>query len=62
VARRLISAKRVVHAADIFGVRGLIVRAISESARTFYLALGFEPSPTDPMPLMITLADLRSSY
>jgi GNAT superfamily N-acetyltransferase len=55
-------AKRVVRAADILGIRGLIVHAISDSARTFYLALGLEPSPIEPMTLMTTLADLRGSY
>jgi hypothetical protein len=29
--------------------------------RTFYLALGFDPSPLDPMTLMETLADLRAA-
>jgi len=54
-------AKRVVHAADAIGIRGILVHAISESARAFYLALGFEPSSFDPMTLMITLADVRKS-
>lgn len=52
-------ARRVVHAAGAIGIRGLIVHAISEDARAFYLALGFDPSPLDPMTLMVTLADLR---
>jgi hypothetical protein len=28
---------------------------------SFYEGLGFDPSPLDPMTLMITLADLRAS-
>lgn len=52
-------ALRVAHAADTVGIRGIVVHAISEQARAFYLALGFEPSPADPMTLMITLADVR---
>jgi GNAT superfamily N-acetyltransferase len=52
-------ARRVVQAADAIGIRGLLVRAISDEARAFYLALGFEPSPLEPMTLMVTLADLR---
>ena len=54
-------ATRVLHAADTLGIRGILVHAISEQARTFYLALGFEPSPLDPMTLMVTLADVRKS-
>ena len=37
-------AKRVVHAADTIGIRGIIVHAISDDAKAFYLALGCEPS------------------
>ncbi|MEO5348119.1 MAG: GNAT family N-acetyltransferase [Magnetococcus sp. YQC-3] len=54
------SAIRVNRAADILGIRGMVVHAISEEARNFYLALGFSPSPSDPMTLMVSLADLRS--
>ncbi len=52
-------ALRVTHAADTLGIRGIVVHAISEPARSFYLALGFDPSPTEPMTLMVTLADIR---
>jgi hypothetical protein len=38
-------ARRVVHAADAIGIRGILVHAISEEARAFYLSLGFDPSP-----------------
>jgi len=34
---------------------------MSIEARAFYERLGFEPSPLDPMTLMVTLADLRAS-
>lgn len=54
-------AKRVLHAADSIGIRGILVHAISEDARAFYIALGFEPSPLESMTLMVTLADLRGS-
>ena len=53
------SAKRVLHAANSIGIRGILVHAISADAKAFYLALGFDPSPLDPLTLMITLADLR---
>jgi predicted N-acetyltransferase YhbS len=53
------AARRVVHAADAIGIRGIVVHAISDEAKRFYLALGFDPSPREPMILMVTLADLR---
>jgi hypothetical protein len=55
------AAKRVVAAADALAIRGLIVHAISDQARAFYLALGFEPSPLEPMMPLVTLADLRDA-
>jgi hypothetical protein len=51
----------VINAADAIGIRGLIVHALSESAASFYVRLGFDPSPLNPMTLMVTLADLRAS-
>lgn len=53
------AATRVLGAADAIGIRGMIVHAISEEAKAFYLTLGFDPSPIDPMILMATLADIR---
>ncbi len=53
-------ALRVAHAADVIGIRGIVVQAISDQAKAFYQALGFDPSPADPMTLMVTLADIRS--
>jgi GNAT superfamily N-acetyltransferase len=53
------AAMRVLNAADAIGIRGILVHAVSEEARAFYLALGFEPSLLDPMTLMVTLADAR---
>lgn len=52
---------RVMAAADVIGIRGILVHALSESARAFYEHVGFEPSPLDPMTLMTTLADIRES-
>lgn len=52
-------ALRVAHAADTIGIRGIVVHAISDQAKAFYLALGFDPSPTESMTLMVTLADIR---
>lgn len=52
-------ALRVAHAADTIGIRGIVVHAISDQAKAFYQALGFDPSPADPMTLMVTLAEIR---
>jgi GNAT superfamily N-acetyltransferase len=54
-------AKRVNHAASAIGIRGILVHAVSEDAKAFYLALGFELSTIEPMTLMVTLADIRKS-
>jgi predicted N-acetyltransferase YhbS len=55
------AARRVIHAADAIGIRGIVVHAISEEAKSFYLALGFEPSPNAPMTLMVTLSDVAAA-
>jgi len=55
------SALRVMQAAEAIGIRGMLVHAISDEAKAFYLALGLSPSPLEPMTLMATLADLRAT-
>lgn len=55
------ASKRVLQAADIIGIRAVVVHAISAEAKAFYLALGFEVSPLQPMTLMATLADLEAT-
>lgn len=55
------SALRVVNAADTIGIRGMVVRAISERAKDFYQKLGFDPSPGDAMTLVVTLQDLKAA-
>lgn len=50
---------RTVQAADIAGIRALLVHAIDEAAAAFYARHGFTASPIDPFTLMITLADAR---
>jgi GNAT superfamily N-acetyltransferase len=52
-------ALRVAHAADTIGIRGIVVHAISEEAKAFYMAVGFDPSPVEPMTLMVTVGDIR---
>ena len=55
------AALRILNAADSIGIRGMLVHAISEEAKAFYLALGLVESPLEPMTLMVTLAQLRAA-
>ncbi|HLL11494.1 MAG TPA: GNAT family N-acetyltransferase, partial [Rubrivivax sp.] len=55
------AARRVLAAADSIGIRGMLVHAISEEAKAFYVGLGLEVSPLDPMTLMVTLIDLEAA-
>jgi GNAT superfamily N-acetyltransferase len=55
------AARRVINAADTIGIRGLLVHALSEEAKTFYLRLGLDESPLEPMTLMTTVANLRAA-
>lgn len=48
---------RTLQAADIAGIRALLVHAISDRAKQFYEKWGFVVSPVDPMTLMITVAE-----
>ena len=49
------------HAGAAIGVRGLVVHALSDEAKAFYLRLGLDESPLEPMTLMVTLADLSDA-
>jgi len=48
--------RRAFQAAEIAGVTALLVHAISEQARRFYLSRGFIESPVKPMTLCLMLA------
>ncbi|PCH58854.1 MAG: GNAT family N-acetyltransferase [Burkholderiaceae bacterium] len=48
---------RTITVAKQAGIKALLVHALSEEARKFYLQCGFTESPLDPMLLMITLKD-----
>ncbi len=52
---------RTIQAAGIAGIRAILVHAISEGAKRFYLRHGFAESPVAPMTLMVTLADVESA-
>lgn len=51
---------RAVAAAEIIGVRALLVHALHEQARAFYAHFDFEPSPTDPLHLLLLIKDARA--
>ena len=53
---------RIAQAADIVGARAVLVHAIDESARRFYLHFGFEPSPIHELQLMLLMKDLRRAF
>ena len=50
---------RTVQAAEIAGIRAILVHAISERAKRFYEKWGFRSSPIEPMTLMISVAEAR---
>jgi GNAT superfamily N-acetyltransferase len=52
---------RTLQAAEIAGVRAILVHAISGRAKRFYEKSGFISSPLDPMTLMITVAEARKA-
>ena len=51
---------RTAAAADIAGIRALLIHAKDDEARGWYEALEFEPSPTDPYHLFLLMKDLRA--
>ena len=51
---------RIARAADIAGMRALLVHAKDEAARQWYLQWEFEPSPTDPFHLFLLMKDLKA--
>ena len=51
---------RTLQAAEIAGIRAIVVHAKDEAARRFYERFDFLPSPTDPFHLYLLLKDLRA--
>jgi len=51
---------RAVHISSDTGVFALMVHALSEQAKRFYLSRGFVQSPLQPMTLFMTLATVRT--
>jgi GNAT superfamily N-acetyltransferase len=50
---------RTLQAADIAGIRAVIVHAKNDEARRFYEHFDFDPSPTDSYHLHLLIKDLR---
>lgn len=50
---------RAVQAADLIGVRAMLLHALHDQARAFYAHFEFEPSPTDPLHLLLLIKDAR---
>jgi GNAT superfamily N-acetyltransferase len=48
---------RILQAAEIAGIRALLVSAISANAKRFYERYGFISSPANPQTLMITVTE-----
>ena len=51
---------RTVQAADIAGIRALLVHAKDEDARNWYRQWEFEESPTDPYHLFLLVKDIKA--
>jgi GNAT superfamily N-acetyltransferase len=52
--------KRTAQAADIAGIRALLVHAKDEIARQWYLNWEFEPSASDPFHLFLLMKDIKA--
>jgi GNAT superfamily N-acetyltransferase len=52
---------RASSAADVIAVRAVLVHALNENARRFYMRYDFEPSPVHPLHLMLLMKDIRQS-
>lgn len=52
---------RTLQTAEQVGISALLVHALSEEARRFYLSRGFLPSPIQPMTLCLPMATLRKA-
>ena len=51
---------RSVQVAQDIGVRAIVMHALHDQARSFYTRYQFEPSPTDPLHLMLLIKDAKA--
>ncbi len=52
---------RAVQVSRDVGVRAILVHALHDEARRFYTRYQFEPSPTDPLHMMLLIKDAQAS-
>ena len=52
---------RTLQAAEFAGIRAIFVNAKDEKARRFYERFDFEPSPVDPLQLMLLIKDAEKT-
>lgn len=50
---------RTAQAADIAGIRAILVHALHERAAAFYAGCGFQPSPVSPLTLLLRMEEVR---
>jgi predicted N-acetyltransferase YhbS len=50
---------RIERAADLVGIRAVLVHDIDQEARGFYMRFDFEPCPDDELHLMLLMNNLR---
>jgi len=53
--------RRTLQASEYAGIRAIFVYAKDDSAREFYESFGFEPSPVDPLKLMLLVKDAKKT-
>lgn len=52
---------RTIQAAEIAGLRAMLVHAKDDAAKSFYQKFGFEPSPIDAYHLFLRVSDIAAS-
>ena len=52
---------RTVQAADIAGLRAILIHAKTDAAKSFYEKFGFEASPNNTLHLMLGIKDIRNN-
>jgi len=53
--------QRTLQAAEIGGLRAMVVHAKNKNTQAFYAKFGFDPSPTNELHLMLLIKDMRKS-
>jgi GNAT superfamily N-acetyltransferase len=52
---------RTLAVAEAVGIRAVLLHAVSDEAKRFYVHHGFAESPVDPMTMMVLLADVEKA-